>query len=73
MFDIVFNTDQKELRKIMATLTSLDAKLNAVLTAIANISTGDNTAVLAAIAGLKTDVDTNVEGEAPASSGSGAA
>ncbi len=50
----------------MATLASLDAKLDVVLTAIANISTGDNSAVLAAIADLKTDVDTNVEGVAPA-------
>lgn len=54
-----------EIDIIMATLDSLDKKLNAVLTAIANIATGDNTAVLAAIASLQTDVDTNVEGIAP--------
>lgn len=68
MFKRIYNINinLKELMQIMATLTSIDAKLDAVLTALASNPNTDNTAVLAAIAALKTDVDTNVEGSAPA-------
>jgi len=49
----------------MATLESIELKIDALTTAVSALTPDDNTAVLAAVADLKTEVQTNVEGDAP--------